>query len=61
MRNKELLIYKSWNELTKIEKLAAEARLIKGQKKKDCKFGFNSKGEITSVLDYGVLANIFYI
>jgi len=61
MRNREKLTYKGWKELTKIEKIVAKSKLMPFQNGKDCQFGFNSKGEIVSVLDYGALAHIFKI
>lgn len=61
MRNKEILIYKTWQQLSSAEQLVAKAKLIRGQNPKECKFGFNDKNEIVSVLDYGVLKDIFYI
>lgn len=47
----EKLMYKKWKSLTLKQKEEAQKRLIKGQKKEKCRFGFNSEGELKLILD----------
>ena len=60
---KEKLTYKLFKDCsTKEMLLAVNATLgVKRQKVTDCKFGFNDKGELKSVLDFKVLSDIFSV
>ena len=56
---REKLNYKKWKNLNIVKRNAAKKRLVKGQQPEGCEYGYNSKGELVSVLDYMVLADIF--
>ena len=58
---KKKLVYRTWLQLSLEEMKEADKRLVKGQKRMECKYGYNAKGELIRILDFGALSDIFSV